>query len=571
MRFRLLTTLIALGPTVLAPIRAIGQTVAPAAALQARVDSIFAPYDNRTSPGCAVAVMRDGAIIYERGYGMADLEHDIPNSPETIFDIGSTAKQFAAMSIMLLERDGKLSLNDDVRRHIPELPDYGDTVRIRHLLTHTSGVRDYIGLLTLGGARYDDVTTDDDALAAIVRQKALNFTPGSRYLYSNSGFFLLSVIVKRASGMSLRDFARQRLFDPLGMTNTHYLSSYDSIVRNRAIGYSPRDEEAPTTSGFRADMPRWLQTGDGGVSTTVRELARWDANFYRPMVGDSAMIAELQRAARLTSGKEITYALGLRVDKYRGVQAVSHGGSWGGYRAELIRFPTRRFSVATLCNLGSSDPSALARRVADVYLADVLGPAPTVAARADRTARPTTRSALRPSTPLTQLAGLYRNVQSGETIVVSVAGDTAFVVMSRPHALRFVGNNEFLFSESDDGARLTIQPATRARARTLTWREDGSTPEVFEGIDAAQPTPAELSAMAGTYFSEELQALYTLAVVDGALELRGRNRPPTRLRPSVRNEFTSQSGSVVLRFEKPDSTFTLGIGRVKGLRFERVK
>jgi CubicO group peptidase (beta-lactamase class C family) len=551
------------------PATVAGQTTSAPPMLTERVDSLFALYDVPGSPGCAVAVMRHGAIVYERGYGMADLEHDVPNTPETIFDIGSTAKQFTAMSILLLARDGKLSLDDDVRRHVPELPDYGDTVRIRHLLTHTSGLRDYINLLVLGGARYDDVTTADDALAAIVRQKALHFTPGSRHLYSNSGYFLLSVIVQRASGMSLRDFARRRIFDPLGMHNTHYLSSYDSIVQGRAIGYSPRDEE-DASRGFRADMPRWLQTGDGGVSSSVRELARWDANFHRPLVGDSSLMREFQTVARLTSGTSITYALGLRVDAYRGRRTVSHGGSWGGYRAELLRFPEQRFSVATLCNVGTADPGALSRRVADIYLADVLEP-PAVAARPHRTARHAARTLARASVSLWRLAGTYRHAPGGETIVVSVSGDTAYVSMSRPIPLRSLGGADFELVQGFDGTRLTLEPAREGRPRTLTWRDQGSPPETFEGIEPARPTSSELSSLTGTYFSEELQALYTLALVDGALELRGRNRPPTRLRPSIAQEFTSPGGSLVIRFEKPGSAFTMGVGRVKGLRFERLK
>jgi CubicO group peptidase (beta-lactamase class C family) len=538
---------------------------APATAPSPRVDSVFSSFDSRASPGCALAVVRDGAIIYERGYGMADLEHDVPITPQTVFDIGSTAKQFAAMSILLLARDGKLSVDDDIRRFIPELPVYGDTIRIRHLLTHTSGLRDYIGLLTMAGARYDDVTTEEDALAAIVRQKALNFSPGSRYLYSNSGFFLLSVIVKRASGSPLRDFARTRIFEPLGMTSTHYIASYDSIVRHRAIGYSPREGG----EGFRSDMPRWLQTGDGGVSTTVRDLARWDANFYRPAVGDSAIMASFQTPMRLTSGEPITYAFGLRVDRYRGQRAVSHGGSWGGYRAEHIRFPAQRFSVITLCNVASSDPSALARRVADVYLGDVLAPLPEGAPRTARSPR-----AAPPRIPPARLAGTYRASESGETITIAVRGDSIALVLGRAYPLRLVADNELRLADNSDETRLLFDPGTNGRARRITLRVEGDPPAMYEAIEPVIPTAAQLADYAGMYFSEELQAPFTIAVADGTLEVRARNRPTIRLRPTVRDEFTSASGSIVLRFERAPTgvpAFTMGIGRVRGLRFERMR
>src|SRR5690606_14090452 len=268
-----------------------------------------------------------------------------------------------AASILLLAQEGKLSLDDDVRDHLPELPAYGTPITIRHLLNHTSGIRDYIGVLNMGGTRYDDVTTPQDALEAIVRQKQLNFEPGTEHLYSNSGYFLLSIIVERVAGKSLRDFARERIFAPLGMERTRYLGSYDDVVPDRAIGYEPRDDGT-----LRADMPRWLQFGDGAVFSTVEELLRWDSNYYAPTVGGPALLDSLHERGVLADGTRLEYALGLIHGKHGGQRTVSHGGSWGGYRAELLRFPDQRFSVAVLCNVATADPSSLALRVADVHL-----------------------------------------------------------------------------------------------------------------------------------------------------------------------------------------------------------
>ena len=230
-----------------------GQHFAP----DARVDSIFAAYDRPDAPGCAVGVYRDGRIQYARGYGLADLEHRVPITPATVFDIGSTSKQFTAATILLLEQEGKLSLDDDVRRFLPELPAYERPITIRHLLHHTSGLRDYIGLLRLAGVRTDDVATADDALQMLVRQRALNFAPGDEHLYSNSGYFLLSLIVERAAGRSLRDEARDRIFAPLGMTRTAYLGSYHDVVPDRAIGIWP----VPTVVRLvRWIFPKWRHT-----------------------------------------------------------------------------------------------------------------------------------------------------------------------------------------------------------------------------------------------------------------------------------------------------------------------
>jgi CubicO group peptidase (beta-lactamase class C family) len=340
-----------------------------------RIDSVFVRFDRTVSPGCALGVYRDGKILYSRGYGMANLEHAIAITPRSVFDIGSTSKQFTATAVALLAQDGRLTLDDDVRKHLPELPEYGKTITIRHLLTHTSGLRDYLTLMSLRGVNFDGVTTDQDAFDLIVRQKGLNFEPGSEYLYSNSGFFLLSAIVRRASGKSLAEFAHERIFAPLGMRDTHFHDDHTRIVPLRATGYEPAPE-----GGFRIAMSGFEQTGDGAVMTTVEDLLKWDSNFYTLVVGGEQLQRDLHTKGALTNGRVLPYALGLMVDEYRGLRRVRHGGSWAGYRADLVRFPEAKTAVACLCNLGSANPSALADRVADILLADRLGPA-TVAAR----------------------------------------------------------------------------------------------------------------------------------------------------------------------------------------------
>ena len=390
---------------------------ADSAALAAATDRVFAHLDKPGSPGCALGVYRDGRIAYARGYGLANLELGVPITPRTVFDIGSTSKQFTAMSILLLARDGKLSLDDPVRKHVPELPDYGRPVTIRHLLHHTSGLRDYIELLSLTGARAEDWTTDDDALAVISRQRALNFDPGSEWLYSNTGFFLLSVVVERASGMSLRRFADERIFRPLGMTSTHFHDDHTMVVPGRATGYSPREG-----GGFSIDMSDWEQTGDGGVMTTVEDLLKWDENFYAARVGGRALLDTMQRPGTLNGGKPLEYAAALFIRPYRGLRTVSHGGAWAGYRAELLRFPDQHLSVACLCNVSNGNPSGLARRVADVHLATLLtgAAAATNAAESDDAPPPAAAGARLSPAQLAAYAGSYYadELQSGITIAV---------------------------------------------------------------------------------------------------------------------------------------------------------
>jgi CubicO group peptidase (beta-lactamase class C family) len=533
----------------------------------ARIDSIFAEWDRPDSPGCALGVYRDGQIVYSRGYGMADLERNVPITPHTVFDIGSTSKQFTAASILLLAQQGKLSLDDDARTHIPELPAYSAPITIRHLLHHTSGLRDYIGLLTLGGARIDDVTTDEDALAIIARQKELNFPPGTEHLYSNSGYFLLSVIVERASGTSLRDFAREHIFAPLGMTRTHYLGSYDDIVPDRALAYSPRPG-----GGLRTDMSRWLQLGDGAVFTTVEELLRWDANFYDPKVGGPAMLGELQTTGTLADGKTLRYALGLSIDDYRGQRTVSHGGSWGGYRAELLRFPDRHFSVATLCNLGTTNPSALSRQVADVYLAEVLSPVAAAPAPAPRAVS----SGSRPNVPeriLRELAGTYRSQTRATRVLVLDGGALYLTIGGGRYELAPRSATTFDVLGAPAQVALTFEPPRAGRARQLRWTVEGQDPVDFERIELVTPTAAELAAFAGTYTSEELQATHTVVVTGGNLVLRRRGASPQTLRPLTRDEFAAASAT--LRFTRGNggevTGYLMDLGRIRNLRFERAQ
>jgi len=336
----------------------------------AAVDEVFSDLTKPGSPGCALGVYRDGKTVYSKGYGLANLEENVAITPQSVFDIGSTSKQFTAASILLLEKQGKLSINDDIRKYLSEIPDYGQKITILNLLNHTSGLRDYLTLMELAGINIDGVTTDEDALQMIVRQKALNFAPGSDWLYSNTGFFLLSVIVKRVSGKTLREFAGENIFTPLEMTHTQYRDDHTSLIANRAMAYDAKEKGG----GYSLDVSYFEQTGDGAVHTSVEDLQKWDENFYSGQIGGKEFLTEIQEVGKLNNGKLLLYAKGLHIEDYRGLHTVSHGGSWGGYRAELLRFPGQHFSVACLCNLGSANPSKRAHQVADVFLGDVMKP-----------------------------------------------------------------------------------------------------------------------------------------------------------------------------------------------------
>jgi CubicO group peptidase (beta-lactamase class C family) len=342
---------------------------APPAPQPHPLDALFAEWDRPDSPGCALGVLRAGRLVHARGYGMANLEHGIAIGPRTVFDIGSTSKQFTAACIGLLEQDGKLAVTDELRKYVPEIPDYGKPITLDQLLHHTSGLRDYLTLFALAGIESEGRTGDTETLAMLARQKQLNFEPGAEFLYSNSGYFLLSIVTRRVSGRTLAEFARERIFEPLGMKDTHIHDDHTLVVPARATGYEPRAK-----GGFGIDMSDFEQTGDGAVMTTLEDLARWDENFYDPKVGGPALLTFLRTRGTLADGKLLDYARGLGLGETNGLVYESHGGAWAGYRAQLLRFPSLHTSVVCLANLGSIDPSDLCWKVAALELGDELGP-----------------------------------------------------------------------------------------------------------------------------------------------------------------------------------------------------
>ena len=527
----------------------------PDSARTAAVDAVFARYDRTDSPGCALGVYENGRIAYARGYGMANLELMSAITPQSVFDIGSTSKQTTAMSIMLLANQGKLSLDDDVRKYVPELPKYEHTVTIRHLLTHTSGLRDYLTLFSLAGIDDADLTTDDDALQAIVRQKELNFQPGEQWLYSNSGFFLASVIVERVSGKSLPVFARENIFTPLGMSHTRYNDDHRAVIPMRATGYDDRGD-----GSFATYMSNYEQTGDGAIQTSIEDMQKWDENFYTGQVGGRAALDAMQTPMVLNNGRKQTYALGLGVDTYRGLRTVSHAGSWAGYRAELLRFPEKHTSFAVLCNLATTNTPTLARRVADVWLASALGPAREFVAfkpAAGGTAGGDPRL----------FAGLYRDPATGELRRVSLRGDTLFLDdMSRAVPLQAIAPARF---HPLRGGEIFFTDVTGGKRYLSAIGESGDTTR-FERVAEAAPAAKELAQYAGTWYSPELDATYTLRASNGKLVLERRRSAPVTLQPTYADAFAGDG--LLLRFTRQGGAakeLLLDAGRIRNVRFMR--
>src|SRR5580693_555248 len=370
--------------------------------LERNVDKIFAAFDKPDSPGCALGVVRDGQFVYKKGYGEGSLELSVPLTPESVFYMGSVSKQFTAASVVLAAEQGYLSLDDDVRKYVPELPSYGKTITLRQMLHHTSGFRDILGLLLLAGRNFEDIHTTSELLDLLSRQKALNYVPGDEFLYSNTNFFLMSVVIRRATGKPLSQFADENIFKPLGMTHTRFYDDHTVVVPGRVPAYEPLP-----AGGFRIDWStNFDKIGDGGLMSSVDDLLEWDRNFYANKLGKGTLLKEIETRGVLNNGKQIEYALGLFISTYRGLPIEEHGGALFGYRTELLRFPQQKFSVITLCNVGTSNPGRLSNQVADIYLEGQLAPNRPVDIAAQVDPKPFT--------------GQYRNAESHSVMDVSV-------------------------------------------------------------------------------------------------------------------------------------------------------
>ena len=386
--------------------------------LEAKVNQLFAEWNRSDSPGAAIAVTRDGEIIYKQGYGTANLEYDIPITTTTIFDIASVSKQFAGFAIATLSYEGKLSLDDDIRMYLPDVPDFGNTITIRHLLHHTSGLRDWVQSFVIAGVGMDDVISFKHILKMVRHQKALNFEPGAAFLYSNTGYNLLAEIVETVTGDSFREWTDAHIFKPLDMTDSHFHDDYEMILKNRAYSY-----QAAENDRFKHAVNNTTALGSSSLYSTVEDLAKWILNFDNRRIGEQTILEQMHERGVLNNGEQIGYAFGLNIGEYRSLKTVSHSGSWRGFRSHLMRFPDQKFGVVILCNLDTFNPLSLAEKVADIYLADVLAPIETP--EPDKAAEPVEETESETLLPeqLTEFEGDYYTKELDTTYTIGVCGN----------------------------------------------------------------------------------------------------------------------------------------------------
>lgn len=513
-----------------------------------QVDRFFSAWDNSASPGCALGVIRNGRFIYKRGYGMASLEHGVPITPDSAFGVASTSKQFTAACVALLARRGKLSLDDKLQKHIPEIPVYKYPITLRHLIHHTSGLRDYLTLMSLAGMRLENKYSNEEVIALIARQKDLNFRPGSEHVYCNTGYLLLAEIVKRVSGLTLRQYAHKHLFAPLGMKSTHFQDDFTEVIKNRASGY------AKDKRGYKISTSLFDTVGDGGLSTTLNDLAVWDRNYYDNRIGGfgNAFIKELTAPGRLNNGSGMNYAFGLFIENYKGLKVVHHGGSWYGNRCELIRFPEQKFSVICLANNEAIDAIALARNVADLYLASELS----------RPAAPQSKAGVARRLPITGKTGFYLDQKTGRLAELSYKSGYTLGIHGRTPKLERI--TAARLQTANGAARIDF---TAPQAFTLT--ANGGVKTLYTWLPPIKLSASQAKRYAGKYYSAELDTLNEITAKGSALTLTARALPPEKLIP-MKGGVLKCGPERTLRFDTAGpGSFTLSTGRVQGLRFHR--
>jgi len=517
----------------------------PAKSKLTEVDRIFAAF-NTHSPGCAVGVSEHGTVALRAGYGMADLERGVPVNADTVFESGSVAKQFTAMAILLLAQQGKLSLDDPIRKYLTELPDYGASLTIRHVLSHISGLREWRLVATFSGTPEGTYILDNQDLLRIAsRQRALNFDPGTAYSYTNTGFNIATILIERAlnNGTTFQEFTREAIFEPLKMTHTRWRDDFRAVVPNRALAYGFR------AGGWIQDTPVENIIGAGGMLSTVGDWLLWNENFTHAKVGGPEIVKMQQTPATLAGGKTIAYAAGLTIGTFDGFREVSHGGSTGGYRTWIGRYPDKGVSIAVMCNSAQANPTQLGRETARLWTGGVPAPNPTPVV-------------VEPAA-LEKLTGMYRKVRDNTVAEFRVRdGKLMFdrLALIPVRASEFSGGqSKFLFHDG------------RLNEVTL----DGDI--AYERVEPVHPSDSELTALAGKYDSGETGSTLTVATKAGDLTLAIGWNKPVRLRPTFRDAFMMENAggatSIVFHRDQAGKVTGLSAGddRVWDLRFTRIE
>ncbi len=510
-----------------------------------KVDALFAQFDLASSPGCALAILKDGKTIYQQGYGMASLEYGIGITPASVFNGASLSKQFTAAAIVTLALEGKLSLKDDIRKYLPQVPDFDHGITLTHLLHHTSGVRDQWDLQKLAGWRGGDVITEGDVLEMVQRQKGLNFVPGAEFSYSNTGYTLLGLVVKKVTGMTLQEYADSVFFQPLRMHQTHFQDDHTEVVPNATSAY-----QKDPKGHWKIALPANDTYGATGLMTTVEDLAKWDAHFYAKLAEQKAFVEAMQRVGSLNDKTLLLYASGLALQTYKGQQAFWHPGSESGYRAVYLRFPGHHFSIILLGNAAGMNAESLAKKVADLFLPDHTDRKQPLAQKIDTAA-------------LGIWAGTYWDSTSNSRVVLTyqagslLKGNDLLVALSEKTFLDPKAEAAYAFQSNPTGASLEVSVK-------------GNKKTTYQKVNTITLLPHQLQEYTGQFYSPELEVWYTFSLQKQGLLAQVPRNVPFPLNPFTKDVFTSPVNIQFTRNANNEiSGFFLTLGKTRNLRFQK--
>ena len=529
--------------------------------MERQIDGIFAEYDSNDKPGAAVAVVKDGELVFSKGYGSANLEYDIPVTASTIFHVASVSKQFTAFSVLLLAEQGKLNFDDDVRKYIPEVPDFGKRITLRHLASHTSGLRDQWNLLAMAGWRLDDVITKEHILKLVAKQQELNFEPGEEFLYCNTGFTLLAEVVSRVSGKSFAEFTKSEIFDPLGMSNTLFYDDHEKIVKNRAYSYYTDD------SGYKKSVLSYANVGATSLFTTVEDLCSWALNFEKPEVGSKQTHDEMNSLAKLNNGETFGGAYGQFINDYKGLKQIQHGGADAGYRTYLGRFPDQQFAVAVFSNYADASPGRLALDVADIFMKDEI--------QAETTETPAeTVSISLSKEEMRAFEGNYWNEAGSYARKISIVNDTLLYSRGENNASQLVPINENTFQMLNVGVDLKVTFENEEGQKRMIVVIDDGEPIISESYNPADYSNEELAEFTGSFYSQELSTSYHLTIKNDTLVATHARHDDIVITPIKEDTFSANRWFYgLIRFERDNSRAITGMrvssGRVRDLYFEK--
>ena len=531
--------------------------------LSKKIDNLFSYWNSPNSPGCAIGIVRNDSLIYTKGYGMANLEYGIPISPETIFHMASVSKQFTAYSIVLLAQQGKLQLDDDIHKYLTWFPDLKQKITIRHLLNHTSGIRDQWQLLAIAGTRIDDVITQEQIIKVLGKQQALNFKPGEQYSYSNSGFTMLAEIVKSVTGQSLRKFTDSAIFKPLGMNNTHFHDDYTEIVKNRAYSYQREDQSAFTNS-----ILSYSNAGATSLFTNIKDLSKWVMNFYKPVAGNAAAIEQLVQKGKLNNGTELSYALGISSDKHRGWKQYSHSGGDAGYRTYLAVFPDLKMGFIIFSNLGDVNVNEKEYQMIDLFVNETGAKNDSKVTDID-----SSRAVIKNEPQLKKIAGNYISDEGEQFDFVIRDGKLYWDRYGRSDLLYTGPKDSFTVAKSPEVKFVFPQTNMKMTQVEEYWPNNK---RVLVKYTRDSLSGNQLQEYAGTYYSPELDCNYSIGVKGREMVMTNRKYDDSNIKLTgtdhLFTDYWWMRHLKILRNDRNKITgFEVNDGRIMHLHFDKIQ